>query len=255
MRSEAVKGRVRAALVTGTTAVLAITLLPGSAVAAATVGTATQQTTSAVCEEDPQPTMTVANSRELDTPVVTSGTLLRAGQTGPVTDAPVRLMAWPKLEVLQQLTDGDRFLIKPIGRATTDTLGRFTMRIDPSIDLTEFTSENGNIDVSLEANTVTGAVTYDATIPRDIASADADEEELGTMPRTLDLELVESPDLAVDPQQVAALNSDEQAASSTSFKSLGDKRVRVGFINKVGSTATVWFQYSYQWRPTTFVDT
>lgn len=204
--------------------------------------------TALLAEAATLPTMKVTDAQELDTPVITTGTVRQEGARASATGAPVRMLAWPRLEDLKGVKEGESFVLKPIGRTITGPDGSFVLRVDPSIALDEFTSENGNIDVSILVDSTDGKAGWEATIPRDIMTgatvADVDSDEIGTMPRALDLELVDT-DATIDQQQVENLSSDDQEMVIASHEDLGDRRVRIGFINRVGTSATVWFQYSY----------
>jgi hypothetical protein len=172
------------------------------------------------------------------------------GRQAPAVGVPVRLMAWPRSEVVRDLAVGESLSLKPIGWTTTDDSGSFVLRVAPSIDLGEFTSEGGDIDVDLMVDSPHGVATWEATIPRDLLAGsvlpDPNDDEFGSMPRNLDLELTESASGEIDVTRMATLNSDTQEEVEVgTLGVVGDFSTRVGFINKVGSTATVWFQYSY----------
>ncbi|MGH3517766.1 MAG: hypothetical protein ACRDQ7_10200 [Haloechinothrix sp.] len=203
------KKNVRSALVGGAAVAQTLTLLPSSAVAEQFLG---QQASE--CSEDPMAQRSrVTDAQTLSTPVVTSGKVYRAGKR-PVAGAPVRLMAWPKLEMLDTLKDSDEIKLKAIGRTRTAKDGSYVMRADPMVNLDEFTSENGSIDVTLYADTADGGSAYPATVLRAdvsgerVASANVEGDSTeGTMPNRLDLELESAPQASADAQSVSGKHS------------------------------------------------
>lgn len=65
---------------------------------------------------------------------------------------------------MERVKNGGNFQLTPIGRATTSPDGRYALKADPGIDLSEFANEEGYIEVSFDTDTGTSLVTRDASI-------------------------------------------------------------------------------------------
>lgn len=94
----------------------------------------------------------VAKSAALSTPVVASGTV--AGRDGSgETGALVELRAWPSVDELDAMDEGDQFDLEPVARAVTDNDGHYELRVDPATSLDPYAAKNGSIDLEVVAHT------------------------------------------------------------------------------------------------------
>lgn len=88
-------------------------------------------------------------SNEITGPVLATGRLL------DVTGAPVAgravAVAWPTMASLAALDDGDPVKTLPIAQVFAGRDGRFSLRVDPRIDLAEYTEADGTINLDLRA--------------------------------------------------------------------------------------------------------
>lgn len=101
----------------------------------------------------------VTESRSLKSSVVTSGKVQNAAGRSPVSGARVLMLAWPGRD-LNSLADGESFSLTPVGRAITKPDGSYVMRVDPKINLSRFTSDNGTVDVSIWVGESRGAAAH-----------------------------------------------------------------------------------------------
>ncbi|WP_035274573.1 hypothetical protein, partial [Actinoalloteichus caeruleus] len=108
----------------------------------------------------------------------------------------VRLLAWPAGRELASLEDGETFTLTPIARTSTDSDGHYELRVDPSVDLGRFESEDGLVEVSLDVQAPEGQASYQGTVAPEEAlggtfssRAAGDEVVEPSLPSELDLTL------------------------------------------------------------------
>ncbi|WP_007025181.1 hypothetical protein [Saccharomonospora iraqiensis] len=151
----------------------------------------------AACSEEPSPeSAALTDARDLNTPVVTAGTVTRSDGDTPAADATVEVLAYPDSEKMAALEEGDTFDLTPVGRTTTDADGTYEMRVDPDIDLSRFARDGRTMDVSLRATTADGTAVEEASLSPDEATggagaeaALAGEDRKSSLPANADLEL------------------------------------------------------------------
>lgn len=94
-------------------------------------------------------------SGEISGPVLASGRLLDAAGH-PISGRAVAV-AWPTAATLAALADGDPVFTLPVAQVLTGRDGRFDLRVDPRIDLSEYTEADGTINFDLRAAGDAGA--------------------------------------------------------------------------------------------------
>jgi hypothetical protein len=105
----------------------------------------------------------------------------------------VILVAYPRVETLAALHEGDSFEPVTIAKGITVQDGRYVLRVDRSIDLSPFASETGNIDVMVRAvrgrNIATSYLTTTPAALQPTATADrtAGSTAGGASPTVIDL--------------------------------------------------------------------
>jgi len=98
----------------------------------------------------------ITESKSLVSTPVVSGTVFQEDGVSPAANATVQLYAWPSQEELAKLQEGDSLTRTPIGKTVSDKQGRYTLRIDPKVDITNLWSEFGSLDCELVTLTDTG---------------------------------------------------------------------------------------------------
>jgi hypothetical protein len=78
---------------------------------------------------------------------IVSGVVARNGVA--VRGARVTVVAWPPGEVLESLPLGWEFHPREIGTARSDSLGRFSVEVDPALIPSGFRREKGRVDVEV----------------------------------------------------------------------------------------------------------
>jgi hypothetical protein len=89
----------------------------------------------------------IRDSRDLSGPVLVQGRLVDArgrGISGRVT-----AVAWPPMNVLHALRDGDQVNTVAVGKTQAGPDGTFTIRVDPAIPIAQFREPNGTINFDL----------------------------------------------------------------------------------------------------------
>lgn len=87
------------------------------------------------------------DSATIDATTMISGAVTKDGT--PFTQADVTLVAWPNQEELTMLGDGERVNTEIVGRASTDSVGRFAISLDPSTIGSAYTGADGEVDIEL----------------------------------------------------------------------------------------------------------
>jgi hypothetical protein len=94
--------------------------------------------------------MGVRDSRGLSGPTLVTGRLVDADGQG--VSAHVYAVAWPTSEVLGELGEGDPVNTKTVAWTTSGADGTFTLRVDPSVSLAEYTEANGTVNFDVRAS-------------------------------------------------------------------------------------------------------
>ncbi|WP_422646886.1 hypothetical protein [Actinoalloteichus caeruleus] len=174
----------------------------------------------------------------MNTPVLMSGRVVKEGGEMPSGGVVVRLLAWPAGRELASLEDGDTFTLTPIARTSTDSDGHYELRVDPSVDLGRFESEDGLVEVSLDVQAPEGQASYQGTVAPEEAlggtfssRAAGDEVVEPSLPSELDLTL--EPAGSVARSDVPA---DDDGLVHAQYVNLGVRWTNVGalFIKVTG---------------------
>lgn len=212
--------RTRAGLACGAVTVLTLSLLP-TAAGAEPRNVPAQQSTA--CSEEPSPeAAALTDARDLNTPVVTAGTVNLSDGDTPAADATVELLAYPDSEKMAALEEGDTFDLTPVGRTTTDADGAYEMRVDPGVDLSQLARDERTMDVSLRVTTADGTAVEEASLSPDEATGGAEAEAAlagddrqSSLPANADLELTPM-------SQRESFQTEEHAAAATQAAASGD---------------------------------
>jgi hypothetical protein len=98
----------------------------------------------------------VTDSASLSTPVVVNGTFSDAGGAG-VSGGTVVMFAWPANE--DQVPEDGSIDLVTLTRATTDSTGRYALRLAPNADLSAVTLPSGDINIELQGFRPDGTLT------------------------------------------------------------------------------------------------
>lgn len=94
---------------------------------------------------------TVRDSAGLSTPVIASGRTVGTDGRG-LGGTQVALYAWPPDEVMSSIKVGETVRVEAVAKATTDSAGRYTLRVDEAIDMSRFAAEtDGWLDLQVVA--------------------------------------------------------------------------------------------------------
>lgn len=91
----------------------------------------------------------IKDSAELNYPPVVSGKVFQEDNMSPSVNTELYLFAWPNVDDLIALKEGDSFSRIPIGKATTDKDGIFAICIDRNVNLIKSWSNSGSLDCEL----------------------------------------------------------------------------------------------------------
>ena len=133
---------------------------PHAAIAVAAILVAGLMPGDAVAADRGAPAMlsSVRDSASLSGPSLLDGQLVDARGVG--VSGRVRVIAWPVLDVLGALGDGDSVRTIYVAAASPAADGRFTLRIDPAVPIAEFTEADGTVNFSLLAEGPTGRAVH-----------------------------------------------------------------------------------------------
>lgn len=118
----------------------------------------------------------VTDSKRLGEPVSAQGRVSARGGQDPAAGATVYLQAWPSEEDLAEMEVGDPLELTPIARTVTDERGRFSLRIDPDVDIEGLWSEQGSMDVDLVAVHEGDVTSHAFSLTPDDDSSDDDQD-------------------------------------------------------------------------------
>jgi hypothetical protein len=99
--------------------------------------------------------------------------LLPGGE--PASHATLYLAAWPSVETLAPMREGDGLELKPIAKTRAAADGTYALRIDPKLSLDDLWSGSGTMDVDIVARLGDDYVTYAFSI----TSHESDPDDLG----------------------------------------------------------------------------
>jgi hypothetical protein len=88
----------------------------------------------------------ITDSALLSTPVVAEGALSNTDRT-PAGDVSVALYAWPDAATLKSLTVGDTVNLQPVAKATTDSTGKYGLRIASLSSLSPVAAKDGTVNL------------------------------------------------------------------------------------------------------------
>ena len=109
----------------------------------------------------------VRDSTELGGAVAVSGQL--RDSAGRAASGQAVLMVWPPQEVVSKMKVGDSIKMFPVGKTAVGADGHFSLRWDPAIPLSEFTSSFGTVDLEVLAEGPAGGSAY--ALSRSVAPA------------------------------------------------------------------------------------
>lgn len=86
-------------------------------------------------------------SDQLSGPTLIRGRLVDAAGAG--TSGHLTVIAWPRMDVLGRLADGDSVKTMPVAKTVAKADGSFILRIDPNVPVEEFTEDDGTVNFEL----------------------------------------------------------------------------------------------------------
>lgn len=118
----------------------------------------------------------LSDSKELTTPVVVTGVAVGGDGRPAKSGTLVTLHAWPSEYVMSSLAPGDAVKVVPVGYATTDVNGRFSLRYSNPGGVERAASRDGlvNLEIVSEAEGLVSSHSLVGVAPR-IASASPPE--------------------------------------------------------------------------------
>lgn len=204
-------------------------------------------TAAAVVPESANWLTDIAESDQLDGPILARGSLIDTN--GRPVSGQVSVVAWPRPEVMATLDVGDTVKTAPVAKATVGADGRFALRVDPAASLKEFMLPDGTVNFDLWAETADGwsLFSFPRALYPGVVPAWVDPQALGSTaepaPQILEVTL-RSQARTVDSHEPAT------APAPASDKACVDTVVatyngRVGIVGEVypGPHATADFQY------------
>ncbi|MBT0995664.1 hypothetical protein KIN34_15395 [Cellulomonas sp. DKR-3] len=109
----------------------------------------------------------IEDSRSLDTPLLSSGTLRTTTGAAVGDGTPVVLYAWPDDEALASAAIGEALPLTPVA-ATTTTAGRFELRLPNSDALAPFSSGDGIADLEIMTSADAQPVSSSFSVKRSV---------------------------------------------------------------------------------------
>ena len=111
----------------------------------------------------------ISLSSALQGPVVAAGRL--QDPAGRAAVGNIVLFAWPSQATLSRLQPGDHVKLVPVAKAIAGSDGTFSLRIDPTAPIAEFTSAAGIVDFEIEGQSPSGISHF--SFPRRLAAGQA----------------------------------------------------------------------------------
>ena len=155
----------------------------------------------------------------------------------------VVVFAWPANEALAHLQVGERINLDPIGTAVVGTNGSFDVVVGDGIDLENYASTHGEVNLMVTADNGRSEFTRSFSVARD-AESGSDESptafvDLGAIGSVGSVAAT-----SVAPGGASVSDYQQKSCASTKVANLGNKWIPVGGLFSTNSGATADFQYS-----------
>lgn len=192
------------------------------------------------------------DSISLDTADVATG-VVQDSRGRSFANVQVTLLAWPAGDVMSTLKPGDRVKLVPVAKATSDSRGRYKLRIKSLKDVRPMRAKNGlvNFEIVASARNGTTAVSSFSKKVAGVGEAEyladpsATDTALAPVPESVDLQLSAEQSLPGRPDgQATAASAVEKGCASVVMATYAPVWNLVGQIYIATSGATGSFTYS-----------
>ena len=200
----------------------------------------------------------IANSAELESGVLISGTIREATGSPFRHGAHIDVYAYPPSEVTEAIAVGDDLSAEPVAKAEVGANGWFEIRIADTATLSRYASKSGSIDFELRAidgtayapysfsRAIVGSGSDAALAPTDVAQVGKDEvrpEPPASLPPVTVVALPRNPALAAVGTNTGATNRTD-VCGETLVSNLGSRKVTVGATYTTVAGTSARFSYS-----------